>query len=249
MALRALHEQLSDRSLSPTALTSSATVSPTHEHRNRVQEIPVQPTSRMEPIVTCSIIGTGSVGRALAGLFERAGIRVNLANGRGRDAAPSVASEFGPNVVATSLGEALGADIIFLAVPFVAFKDVGSALSDWSGKIVVDVTNAAFLPQEVQDRELQGRLSSEVNADRVPGGKLVKAFNQLPMKVLTDAVPERGKRVIFVSSDHENASSTVAKLAGELGFAPIQLGRIAEGGRLIQARNALVFQNLVKFED
>lgn len=199
--------------------------------------------------MTYSIIGTGTVGRTLAGFFEREGIEVNLANSRGRDAAQSAASEVGPHVVPTSLDEALTADIIFVAVPFVAFKNVGSALSDWAGKIVVDVTNAAFLPQEVQDRELQGRLSSEVNADRVPGGKLVKAFNQLPMKVLASALPEQGKRVIFISSDHEDASSTVAKLAGELGFAAIQIGRIAEGGRLIQARNALVFQNLVKFGD
>lgn len=157
------------------------------------------------------------------------------------------AEEVGRHVVPTWLDDALTADIIFFAVPFVNFKDVGKALTDWTGKIVVDVTNAAFLPQEVQDRELQGRLSSEVNADRVPGAKLVKAFNQLPMKVLSSAVPEGGKRVIFIASDDEGASAVVAKLTDELGFAPIELGKIAEGGRLIQARNALVFQELVKF--
>jgi hypothetical protein len=37
-------------------------------------------------------------------------------------------------------------------------------------------------------------------------------------------------------------------LAEELGFAPIKVGKIGEGGRLIQARNALVFQDLIKFE-
>ena len=54
-------------------------------------------------------------------------------------------------------------------------------LRDWSGKIVVDVTNGFMLPPEVQQAEYQGRLTSEVNAERVPGAKLVKAFNQLPM--------------------------------------------------------------------
>jgi 8-hydroxy-5-deazaflavin:NADPH oxidoreductase len=38
----------------------------------------------------------------------------------------------------------------------------------------------------------------------------------------------------------------VAKLVSDLGYAPIELGKIAEGGRLIQARNALIFQNLIK---
>lgn len=129
---------------------------------------------------------------------------------------------------------------------YLNFKDVGRARTDWTGKIVVDVTNAAFLPQDVQDRELTGRLSSEVNAERVPGAKLVKAFNQLPMAVLLSPVPAGGKRVIFISSDYADASAEVARLAEKLGFAPIELGKIAEGGRLIQARNALVFQDLIK---
>ena len=105
---------------------------------------------------------------------------------------------------------------------------------------------SCFLPQDVQDRELTGRLSSEVNAERVPGAKLVKAFNQLPMAVLLSPVPAGGKRVIFISSDYADASAEVARLAEKLGFAPIELGKIAEGGRLIQARNALVFQDLIK---
>ena len=192
-----------------------------------------------------SIIGTGNVGKTLAAFFAKAEIEVALANTRGPEAVEPVAKELGGKLVAKSLDEALEADIIFFAVPFLNFKDVGSVKPDWTGKIVIDVTNAAFLPQKVQDKELQGRLSSEVNAERVPGGKLVKAFNQLPMKVLSSPVAAGGKRVVFVSSDHDGASAKVASLAGALGFAPIELGKIGEGGRLIQA---LVFQDLVKFE-
>jgi predicted dinucleotide-binding enzyme len=35
-------------------------------------------------------------------------------------------------------------------------------------------------------------------------------------------------RVVFVSSDHEDASATVAALAESLGFAAIEVGKIAE---------------------
>jgi predicted dinucleotide-binding enzyme len=196
-----------------------------------------------------SIIGTGNVGQALASLFAKSGIEVAIANTRGPESIALLAKELGAKVVAKSLDEALQADIIFFAVPFLNFKDVGALRSNWAGKIIVDVTNAAFLPQDVQDKELKGRLSSEVNADRVPGGKLVKAFNQLPMKALTAPLPaDRGRRVIFIASDHADASAAVASLTEKLGFAPIELGKIAEGGRLIQARNALVFQNLIKYE-
>lgn len=197
--------------------------------------------------MTYSIIGTGNVGLTLAGIFSRAGIDVNIANTRGPDTIKPLIESLGVTVKAVTLDDALQADVLFFAVQFINFKDLAAVRSDWSGKVVIDVTNAAFLPQDVQERELQGRLSSEVNADRVPGARLVKAFNQLPMKGLVAPVPVAdGRRVVFISSDHSDASAEVAQLTSDLGFAPIELGRIAEGGRLIQARNALVFQNLIK---
>jgi hypothetical protein len=201
----------------------------------------------MEINMTYAIIGTGIVGATLARFFAAKDIPVLIANSRGPETLAEVAAEIGPSVTPATAAEAVKADIILFAVGSVAFKDVGAVLQDWSGKIVIDVTNGFMLPPEVQQAEYQGRLTSEVNAERVPGAKLVKAFNQLPMKVLSSAVPAGGKRVVFISSDHEDASVKVAKLAGELGFAPIEVGKISEGGRLIQARNALVFQDLIKF--
>lgn len=198
--------------------------------------------------MTYAIIGTGLVGMTLARFFAAKDIPVLIANARGPGTLAEVAAETGPRVTPVALAEAVKADIIFVAVGALAFKDVGAVLQDWSGKIVIDVTNGFMLPPEVQQAEYQGRLTSEVNAERVPGAKLVKAFNQLPFKVLASPLPDNvGRRVVFVSSDHEDASATVAALAENLGFAAIEVGRIAEGGRLIQARAPLVFQNLIKY--
>lgn len=195
-----------------------------------------------------AIIGSGTVGTTLARFFAAKGIPVRIANSRGPDTLREVATELGSSVTPVTVQEAVEADVILVAVGSVAFKDVGALRDDWSGKIVIDATNGFMLPQEVQDAEFQGRLTSEVNAERVPGARLVKAFNQLPLKVLASPTPDSiGRRVVFVASDHEDASATVAKLADDLGFAPIEVGRIAEGGRLIQARAPLVFQNLVKY--
>ena len=81
-----------------------------------------------------------------------------------------------------------------------------------------------------------------------PAASWSKRFNQLPLKTLAAPLPDAvGRRVVFVSSDHEDASASVAKLVDELGFAPIEVGKLAEGGRLIQARAPLVFQNLIKY--
>jgi predicted dinucleotide-binding enzyme len=195
-----------------------------------------------------SIIGTGSVGSTLASFFAKAGIEIGLANTKGAEAVEPLAGKLGRSVVAKSLDDALKADVIFFAVQFLQFKNAASALSDWTGKIVIDVTNAFKLPPEVMEAELNGQRSSEVNAERVPGAKLVKAFNQLPMNVLSSPVPAGGRRVVFISSDDEDASAKVARLAEELGFAPIEVGKIDEGGRLIQVGNALAYQDLIKFE-
>ena len=198
--------------------------------------------------MTYAIIGSGTVGSTLARFFAAKNIPVLIANSRSPETLADLAAELGSSVRPVTVAEAADADIILVAVGSVAFKDVGALRDDWSGKIVIDVTNGFMLPPEVQEAEFHGRLTSVVNAERVPGGKLVKAFNQLPLKVLAGPVPDEvGRRVVFVSSDHEDASVAVAKLVDELGFAAIEVGKLAEGGRLIQARAPLVFQNLVKY--
>lgn len=193
-----------------------------------------------------AIIGTGGVGRALDGFFQKAGVEVLLANSRGAEAAKPIAAEIGDHVKPVSSDEALNADVIFVATKFIDFKKVGALRPDWTGKIVVDPTNASYLPPEVQEQELQGRPSSVVNAERVPGAKLVKSFNQHPVKWLAGDPPASTKRVNFVSSDDADASATVAKLFEQLGFASVEVGPLAEGGVLIQSKAPLAAQNFLK---
>ncbi len=68
------------------------------------------------------------------------------------------------------------------------------------------------------------------------GAKLVKGFNHLAAAALAaDPIVEGGHRVVFLSSDDEDATAPVAALAKQLGFAPVQLGQ-AQRGRLAGAR-------------
>jgi hypothetical protein len=82
---------------------------------------------------------------------------------------------------------------------------------------------------------------------------VVKAFNHLAAEVLAeDPNVKGGWRVVFLSSDDEGAAAQEATLVEQLGFAPVQLGKLAEGGVLIQARGKtwaqLIFQDFVKFK-
>jgi predicted dinucleotide-binding enzyme len=58
--------------------------------------------------------------------------------------------------------------------------------------------------------------------------------------------PELGRRVIFIATDSPPAGDQIANLVNDLGLAAVQLGRIDEGGRLIQAPNVLVLRNLIE---
>lgn len=192
-----------------------------------------------------SIVGTGNIGSALARLFARAHIDVTIANTRGPESFRPLTAELGPTVHPGTITEAIEGDVIFIAIPFGAVETFGRTLPDWTGKIVVDTTNSFWTPNA--DQLLNGRPSSEFVTDAFPGATVVKAFNQLPANVLAAEVPaDHGKRVVFISSNNIAASTVVGELATGLGLAPIELGRIDEGGRLIQAQNALVLRALIE---
>jgi len=68
---------------------------------------------------------------------------------------------------------------------------------------------------------------------------LVKGFNHLGAATLaTDPIVEGSHRVVFLSSDDEEAIAPVADLAKQLGFAPVKLEGSAEGGALVHSRAA-----------
>lgn len=194
-----------------------------------------------------SIIGFGAVGQALAGAFARKNIEVAVASRRAPQMLASQASAIGATVIPKTLQDALQADVIFLAVPFAEHAAVARWLPDWQGKTIIDATNAYGVAVE----ELGGLPSSAVIAKAFHGASFVKGFNHLPAGLLAaDPQVEGGRRVIFLASDDDNALPPVAALAEQLGFAPVSLGRLADGGALVQARGhawaPLIFQDFAK---
>jgi predicted dinucleotide-binding enzyme len=194
--------------------------------------------------VSYAIVGFGKVGQALARAFARKNINVTVASRRPPEELAHQARAIGPTVIAKSLRDALEANTIILAVPFGEHGEVAKALPNWKGKTVIDAMNAL-----VASEELDGLLSSVFVAKSFTGAKLVKGFNHLPAANLAaDPVVEAGHRVVFLSSNDEDA--VVADLAKQLGFAPVKLGKLNEGGALVHARDRiwgpLIFQDLFK---
>ena len=96
--------------------------------------------------MSISIIGTGNVGSALAHVFARNKVEALVANTRGPASFRELAADVSPTVRGVELSEALASDLILLAIPFLAVESLGRSRRDWSGKTIVDVTNAFMLP-------------------------------------------------------------------------------------------------------
>jgi predicted dinucleotide-binding enzyme len=194
-----------------------------------------------------AIIGSGKIGTVLARVFARKNIDFAIANSRGPETLAPLREELGPSVFPQSIEDACKAEIIFLAVPFPAHKDVARQSKQWKGKIIVDTTNAFHVAPE----ELDGALSSEIVSRAFAGAGLVKGLNHLPAAQLgTNPSPNGQRQAVFLSSNDADASATVAAVATELGFAPVELGRLEEGGVPLHfvggQPGGLLFQNLEK---
>jgi 8-hydroxy-5-deazaflavin:NADPH oxidoreductase len=186
------------------------------------------------------IIGAGRLGQAMARTARRAGRDVVIANSRGPESLTSVVSALGEGVSAATVGEAAGAGIVVIAVPWDRLPEAVQGLN-WNSQVVIDATN------DWAADDLQGRTSSELVADLVAGARVVKAANTLSAEVLSaDPHEAGGQRVIFISGDDADAKAEVLALFQDAGFAAIDLGELATGGAMQQIHRPLAGVNLIR---
>jgi 8-hydroxy-5-deazaflavin:NADPH oxidoreductase len=186
------------------------------------------------------IIGAGRLGQAMARTALRASRTVVLANSRGPESMTSVVSALGDGASAGTVDEASRAGIVVIAVPWDRVPEAVTGL-EWNGRVVVDATN------DWDADDLNGRTSSELVAELVGGGRVVKAANTLSAEVLgSDPQEAGGRRVIFVSGDDADAKADVVALFQDAGFAPIDLGKLGTGGAMQQIHHPLAGVNLIR---
>jgi 8-hydroxy-5-deazaflavin:NADPH oxidoreductase len=193
------------------------------------------------------IIGAGNIGLAVAKTLSRAGIPATIANSRGPDSLKECVGALSPSIKAVTREQAASADIVLIAVNWSKLPAAVAGLPAWGGRIVIDANNPIEAPL-FKPVDLHGRISSQVVADLVSGARLVKAFNHLRADVLaSDPGADGGRRVLFYSGDDSAAKAEVGALIDRLGFAGIDLGPLALGGKLAQFPGGpLPNQNLVK---
>ena len=187
------------------------------------------------------IIGSGNMGRAIARHLAVAGHEIRVSNSRGPASMATSAAGLGHGIVPATVAEAVAfGDVIFLAVPYKAVDDVAVAARSWGGKIVVDVTNY-YRQRDGAALDPRDESSSAIVAAKLPGARVVKAFNTLWFKRLeTESRPSGAEQLaVFYAGDDGEALKAVAGLIEECGFAAVYSGSLVEGGRRQQPGSAI----------
>ena len=199
--------------------------------------------------MTIGIIGAGLIGAAFARRLAQANLPAVLSNSRGPDSLANLVADIGGPIRAGTRDEAAAQDLVLVAVNWSKLPAALSGLPDFGGRVVIDANNPIEAPT-FQPADLDGRLSTEVFTDYVPGARVVKAFNHLPAAVLAeDPRTAGGRRVLFFAGSDVPARAEVAGLIERLGFYGIDLGQPNEGGREISMPGgALAIQNLIRLD-
>jgi len=173
------------------------------------------------------ILGSGLMGGKLGTLFARAGHQVVFSYARSEAKLERLARKAeGKARAGTPREAAQEADALLLAVHWSRVDDVLALAGDLAGKLVLTCS----LPMNADDSALAlGHTSSgaEELARKLPGARVVAAFNTVPSEVLFDVYAARRKASrpsLAYCGDDRRAKRTAGRLIRDVGFEPVDAG-------------------------
>jgi predicted dinucleotide-binding enzyme len=174
------------------------------------------------------ILGSGLMGGKLGTIFARAGHEVVFSYARSEAKLKRLAREAGKNARAGTPAEAAeNADALLLAVHWSRVDDVLKQAGDVSGEVIVTCS----LPMNRDDTELviaHKSSGAEAIQRKVRKARVVSAFGTVPSEVLFDVFAARRRKSkrpsLVYCGDDARAKRVVARLAGDVGFDPVDAG-------------------------
>lgn len=161
-----------------------------------------------------SIIGTGSMGSAIAEVVGRGGNTVELL-GSGDGATP------------------VTGDVVVLAVPYGAVADIVARRAEQlAGKIVVDITNPVdFATFDSLVVPADGSATAEIAA-ALPGSRVVKAFNTTFAATLTAGTVGGEPTTVLIAGDDAEAKAALAGIVTAGGLRAVDAGSLRRAREL-----------------
>jgi hypothetical protein len=199
--------------------------------------------------MTIGMIGAGNIGATAARNFLNGGHSVALSNSRGPETLQDLIDDLGDEAQALTTEEAAEfGDVIMEAIPY---GRVDSLPADaLAGKILISASN--YYPQRDGEIDFDGQTQTERVAAMLPDTRVVKAFNTIYWEHLRDqgdpSAPMEERRVVPLAGDDPEARAVVAGLIEEIGFAPLDLGSLREGGRRMEPGQPIYNQSLTRPE-
>ncbi len=180
-----------------------------------------------------TIIGSGNMARGIGTRAVAAGRSLQILSPNEAKAA-ALAAELGGNVT-SGPGDALPAgDIVLLAVPYDAAREIvtrlGTALA---GKTVIDLTNPIdFTTFDSLTVAPGTSAAEELAALAAPGVNIVKAFNTTFAGPLAAGSVSGEPLDVFIASDSDEAAAAVASFAADAGLNPVVAGPLRRAREL-----------------
>ncbi|MFP5347392.1 MAG: NADPH-dependent F420 reductase [Actinomycetes bacterium] len=161
-----------------------------------------------------SIIGTGNMGQAIAGVVSRSGNTVELV---GHDDADTQVT----------------GEVVVLAVPYGAVADiVGQRCEQLAGKVVVDITNPVdFDTFDSLVVAADGSAAHEIAAS-LPQSRVLKAFNTTFAATLASGRVGNEVTTVLIAGDDADAKSLLAGIVSAAGLNAIDAGSLRRAHEL-----------------
>ena len=171
-------------------------------------------------------IGSGNIGKSIGAWASKAGYDV-IFSAKDEKHAQEAAKAAGKNAKSASVRAAVeSADIVLLAVPYGAAKDVLSDVKPLlKGKVLIDATNALTADYSALSLGFTTSAAEEI-AKLVPEAKVVKAFNTVFAQVFASQNPKiKGNAIsVFYAGDDQGAKMKVADLITKMGLDAVDAG-------------------------
>jgi 8-hydroxy-5-deazaflavin:NADPH oxidoreductase len=171
--------------------------------------------------VKIGIIGSGNIGGRLGVHWANAGHEVMFSSRHPEKLSHLGSATHSKARTGTTAEAVASSEVILLAVPYAALGDALAAAGPLEGKIVIDATNPYTSKGLAVPDTTTGYAELRKN---IPSARVVKAFNAMMAKILSEQSHREPPWVVFISGDDAGAKEAVARLAKDAGFDPYDLG-------------------------
>jgi predicted dinucleotide-binding enzyme len=175
-----------------------------------------------------TIIGAGNMGSAIAGVVTSGGKSVQiLARDEARAAAANARATVG------TIGDPITSDIVVLALPYPAVDEVLAAYAgQLDGKVLVDLTNPLDFSTFDSLVVPAGASAAAGIAEKVPGARVLKAFNTTFAATLASGTVGSEKTSVLIAGDDADAKAALAALLLAGGLKAVDAGSLKRAHEL-----------------